>query len=116
MMIPVPADEVVRKEEFANLQHGGKVLGGKLALTDHRLIFESHIFGLKRNRAEIPLPDITAIRACWTKFLNLIPLFPDTVAVTTKDGKEYRLVVYERAAWIDAIQKRTLCFATVANS
>lgn len=99
-------DETLQKTGFANLQRGWEAVGGRLALTDRRLIFESHPFNIQSGKTVIPLPTIADVKECWTKLLNLFPLVPNSIAVTTKDGHEYHIVVYSRKDWIDAIMKQ----------
>jgi hypothetical protein len=104
MKTPMLRDEAPVKDGAANLQRGIETVGGWLYLTDRRLIFESHAFNIETGATIIPLESITGARKCWTKFLNLIPLFPNSVAVSTKEGKEYRFVTFNRQAWIEAIE------------
>ena len=87
----------------ANLQRGAETVGGWLYLTERRLIFESHAFNFQRGATVIPLADITTVTKCWTKFLNVVPLLPNSLAVATRQGQEYRLVVFRRGAWLAAI-------------
>jgi hypothetical protein len=91
------------KDGAANLQRGIETVGGRLYLTNQRLIFESHAFNVQTGATIVPLNEIVGLRKVWTKFLNLIPVFPNSVAVATKAGKEYRLVTFGREGWIDAI-------------
>jgi hypothetical protein len=104
MKTPLRSGETPIKDGAANLQRGIETVGGWLYLTNQRLIFESHAFSIQTGATIIALENITRARKCWTKFLNLIPLFPNSVAVATKEGKEYRFVAFNRQAWIDAIE------------
>jgi hypothetical protein len=97
-------DETPLKDGAANLQRGIETVGGLLYLTNRRLVFESHALNIQTGATIIPLASITGARKCWTKFLNLIPIFPNSVAVSTKEGKEYRFVTFGRQAWIEAIE------------
>jgi len=115
MITPLLADETLQKLEVANIQRGWETVGGKLALTNRRLIFESHPFNIHTGTTEIHLPDIVCVQVCWTKFLNLFPIYPNSIAVTTKNGKEYRLVVKGRSAWIDEIRKRAMLPGSARN-
>jgi hypothetical protein len=91
----------------ANLQRGIETVGGHLFLTSHRLVFESHAFNVQTGVTIISLQNITGARKCWTKLLNFLPLFPNSVAVATSDGKEYRLVLADREEWIHEITAAT---------
>ncbi len=104
METPLLPDETPIREGAANLQRGIETVGGKLYLTNQRLIFESHALNIQTGTTAIPLTGITGIRKCWTKFLNLVPIFPNSIAVSTQEGKVYRVVTSNRQAWIDAIE------------
>ena len=103
VMLP---DEELVMEGFANLQKGIETVGGQLYLTNRRLVFEAHAINIQGGETAVPLKDVTGVRKCWTKFLNLIPVFPNSVAVSTKTGREYRFVLFGRQAWIDAIEQQ----------
>ncbi len=83
----------------ANLQRGIETVGGWLFLTDQRLIFKSHEFNVQKGATEIALRDIASTTPCWTKVLNLIPLAPNSLAVSLKDGTDYRFVLNKRSEW-----------------
>jgi GRAM domain len=104
MKTPPLPDESPVKEGAASLQRGIETVGGRLYLTNQRLVFESHALNIQTGDTVIPLLTITGARKCWTKFLNLIPLFPNSIAISTKGGKEYRFVAVGRQVWIEAIE------------
>lgn len=97
-------DEQIIKEGAANLQKGIETVGGKLCLTNQRLVFEAHKFNVKVGVTEVEISDIQSSQTCWTKFLGIIPPFPNSLAVHTKRGKEYRFVLFGRSAWASAIE------------
>lgn len=97
-----PNEKLLRKSA-ANLQRGVETVGGKLFLTDQRLFFQSHSFNVQTGATEIPLTQVRSTRLCWTKFLNVIPVFPNSLAVETFSGIEYRFVLFNRKAWAVAI-------------
>ena len=94
--------ETTIKSGFANMQRGAEAVGGKLYLTSLRLIFESHKLNIQTGTTIIPLQEISETTPCWTKFLNLVPLFPNSLAVVTSGGEE-RFVLYGRKTWKRAI-------------
>lgn len=96
-------NEFIVKKGGANLQRGVETVGGHLYLTNHRLIFESHRFNVQSGASEIDLSDIQRMEKCWTKFLGFIPSMPNSLAVYTKQEKEFRFVLFNRDAWITAI-------------
>ncbi|MEQ1506627.1 MAG: GRAM domain-containing protein [Myxococcota bacterium] len=105
MNTPVESGERVLRDGAANLQRGIESVGGRLTLTTARLVFESHALNVQTGTTVIPLSEIARIEPCWTKFLGLIPLAPNGLAVTTAAGVEHRFVLFGRAAWLTAIVK-----------
>jgi len=93
-----PNETIVHKGA-ANLQKGIEAVGGKLFLTDQRVVFESHALNVQTGTTEIPLAEIQRVQPCWTKFLNLIPLIPNSLAIQTRDGSEYKFVLFGRSRW-----------------
>ncbi len=93
------------RNSAANLQKGLETVGGKLWLTDQRLIFEAHKFNVQGGNTEIDFADIQGVRPCWTRFLGIIPLVPNSLAVSATDGREYRFVLMGRGAWANAIDE-----------
>jgi hypothetical protein len=49
---------------------------------------------------------IQSCEKCWTKFLGFITLFPNSLAVYTKQGEEFRFVLFGRGAWAAAIESQ----------
>jgi len=78
-----PGESVIR-EAPANLQRGIETVGGKLILTTARLVFEAHALNVQRGSTEIDLAAVKSATPCWTRFLGLIPLMPNSLVVTTK--------------------------------
>ena len=97
-------EELVKKGG-GNLQKGAETVGGFLYLTNQRLIFEAHAINIQGGNTIIELSDIDSTEKCWTKFLNVIPLMPNSLAVYTKTGDEYRFVLFGRSAWQEKINE-----------
>lgn len=95
--------EQIIKQGLANLQKGIETVGGRLYLTNQRLVFEAHTINVQGGTTEIELSNINTTKKCWTKFLGLIPLFPNSLAVFTKTGEEYQFVVFGRGKWAAVI-------------
>ncbi|MEL1263607.1 helix-turn-helix transcriptional regulator [Pseudoxanthomonas putridarboris] len=93
-----PGERLVR-QGFANLQRGWETVGGLICLTSERLRFDSHAINVQPGRTEIRLAEIETVRPCWTKFLNVIPIFPNSLAIHVAGGKEYRFVLWGRHHW-----------------
>src|SRR3954451_10040838 len=103
---PLRPGEALVRESRANLQRGIESVGGHLYLTDQRLIFESHRLNVQCGATEIPLGEGAAMRKQWTKFLNVIPTAPNTIAFATTGGDEYRVVCSKRDDWIAAVEQQ----------
>jgi GRAM domain len=99
-----PGETVVR-EARANLQRGVESVGGHLYLTDQRLIFESHRFNVQRGATIVPLSDVVEVEPIWTRFLGVLPTFPNSIRVRMRDGEDQRIVCSKRGEWIAAIEQ-----------
>ena len=108
MKTALQAAEQIVKTGGANLQRGAETVGGHLHLTNRRLVFESHAFNIQIGSTEIPLATIASSRLCWTKFLNIFPLAPNSLEVMTNDGSAYRFVLFDRGVWQKAIEDQRL--------
>lgn len=108
MKTPLNPDEKIIKQGAANLQKNIETVGGKLYLTNQRLVFEAHSINIQGGTSEIALSNVQSLRPCWTKFLGLIPLLPNSLAVYNKQGEEYRFVLFGRHAWAAAIDAQRL--------
>jgi hypothetical protein len=98
-------DEDMIRDGMASIQRGIETVGGNLYLTTQRLIFESHALNIQTGKTIIPLGDVKDVQTCWTKFLGLIPVFPNGLAVSTKTGETFRFVLFSRTEWMRAILK-----------
>jgi len=99
MKTELNTNEVLIKKGAANLQKGIETVGGYLYLTSQRLIFEAHAINIQSGNTIIDLSNIDSTEKCWTKILNLIPLIPNSLAINSKTGEEYKFVLFGRNAW-----------------
>jgi hypothetical protein len=97
--------ERIVRESGANLQRGIETVGGRLFLTTRRLIFEAHRFNVKTGRTVVRLRDVEDVWKCWTRLFGLVPIFPNSLAVSTAEGKTYRFVMFGRDKWVRAIRE-----------
>ncbi len=107
MDTPLESGETVIKEGRANLMRGAEGVGGRLSLTDRRLVFESHALNLQRGPALLALSEVAGLDKVWTRVFGLIPLAPNGLAIRSADGQELRFVVSGRSKWIEAIEAAT---------
>ena len=102
MKTALEPNEVITRSSWANLFRGWEGVGGRLYLTDRRLVFESHAINFQTGTNELPVCEIAGAKKCWSKFLG-VPLAPTSVVVAMKSGEEFQFVLYFRQTWIDAI-------------
>jgi hypothetical protein len=88
--------EQILKAGAANLQKKIETVGGKLYLTNQRLIFEAHKFNFQRGVTEFQISSIQYLRPCWTMFLGIIPILPNSLLVRKRNGEEVRFVLFGR--------------------
>lgn len=97
--------ELLVKQGGANLQRGAEAVGGKLFLTDRRLVFRSHGMNIQNAGVDIPLTDVTGLAKAWTKMFGAIPLVPNSIVMHTAAGIDFSFVVMGgRGTWISAIE------------
>ncbi len=100
------ANEFLIKQGGANLLRGVESVGGHLYLTNFRLVFESHSFNFQNGATAIPLPYIVKMEKVWTKFLGIIPLAPNAIAVTVNTGEVFNFTLWGGEEWISTIQNQ----------
>jgi hypothetical protein len=108
MKTKLNSHEILVKSGAANLQKGVETVGGKLYLTTQRLIFEAHKINIQGGVTDIKLSDVNTSKLVWTKFLGLIPLVPNSLAVILKNDKEYRFVLFGRKVWQSIIDEKRM--------
>lgn len=101
------AFELYKNEEIladigANLKRGIERAGGRLKITDQRLLFEAHLLNLQSQPAEIPHRNIASVERGGALF----GLTRNVVIVRTKPGPVYEFVVKNTAQIIDLIQQQ----------
>ena len=97
--------ETVLKKGVANMQRGLETVGGKLILTNQRLLFDAHALNFQRGATEVGLQQVVGQKGGWTKFLGSIPLVPNSIVLALADGQELSFVVTGRAKWLAAIEQ-----------
>ncbi|WP_439482634.1 hypothetical protein [Cyclobacterium plantarum] len=93
--------EKIEKEAPATLFKRLEGVGGKLFLTNKRVIFKSHQLNIQRGQTDIDFTSIIGIeKRMVNKWGNA------RLVIRTKAGKEYQLVVYEPELWKKEIYER----------
>lgn len=93
--IGLSEEEVVKHEGPANLFRGIEGVGGKLILTDKRLIFKSHKMNIQSGETQLLLDNIQQASPRKTA-----KLFQNGIRILNKAGEHFDFVVYERDSWL----------------
>jgi hypothetical protein len=102
MIFELKENETILEDVAANLYRGIEGVGGRMKITDRRVIFEPHAFNLQTQAAEIPLEQISEIR----KYNNL-GFIPNGILFKLKSGIQYKFVVWGREHLITLIKNHT---------
>lgn len=91
-------NETLLLEEPANHYLGIEAVGGKIYLTDKRLVFKSHKYNIQNHEFSMPLNDIIDVR----RFRNIG--INNGLAVVLKDDNVEKFVVDEAQEWVDRLK------------
>lgn len=92
------ANERILKEGGANHLKGIEAVGGKLVLTDKRLIFTSHTFNWQNHQEHIDLDQIQSVQS--TRTLGVLP---NGLTIQLPDNKRHKFIVDEPGDWVEKI-------------
>lgn len=99
-------DEKIIREGKANSFTFINSRGGKLAITDRRVLWQGHGFNVGAQADIIELKNIAAYGKCATiSIFNLLIPIPNAFYISTNDGKTYKYTVYKRKEWLAALDK-----------
>lgn len=98
MNIELRNNENLIKQGAANHWQGWEAVGGRLFLTDQRLVFKSHSFNVQRHETSIELEDVA-----FAKPRNNFLLVPNGMSIFLRNGHEERFVIWGRKDWINKI-------------
>lgn len=90
---------ILEKRSASRLVLGFVQVGGRVTLTDQRLLFEAHSFNFKAERVEISLADVLRVDSF------TIGVLPPGFTVHTRSGRKYRFVSYGRNDLVAAIDR-----------
>ena len=94
-------EEEIEEEIFANLFRGIEGVGGKIFLTNERLIFKSHSLNIQKGQTDINYSDIVSVDKRKTA-----KLIDNGIKISTKQGTEYDFVVNDRDDVLIKIQNK----------
>jgi len=93
-------NEQILADVAANMWRGIEAVGGRMKITNRRVIFESHAINLQKIPAEIPMSDISLVGP-----QNTMLIVPNGLVIRLKSGMEYKFVVWGRGRLISLIQQ-----------
>ena len=88
-------------EVAANYFRGIEAVGGKLKITNRRLLFVPHFLNVQNDPIEIPMSDILSV----TK-RNTLGLIPNGLQINMKNFTHHKFVVWNRSKLIRIIESR----------
>jgi hypothetical protein len=93
--------EEILADVGVNLFRGIESVGGRLKITNRRIVFEPTAINLQKIPVEIPYTDISEVGK-----RNSLGIVPNGMLVKTKAGVEYKFVLMGREKIIDLIQSK----------
>jgi hypothetical protein len=99
--VHVEDDEQILKEAGANHFKGLEGVGGKLVLTDKRLIFKSHKYNVQNHQDTYGLDQIDTVLK--TKTLNIIS---NGLTIGLRDQRRERFVIDRPEEWVKCIERQ----------
>jgi hypothetical protein len=90
--------ETVLIETLANIRRKFEYAGGRVRVTDQRVLLEPHAVNFDSRPAEVALADITTVEP-----FNQFFFIPTGVRLTLQDGSQQHFITWSRKAVIDAI-------------
>ena len=94
-------DEKIEIEGPANLFRGMEGVGGKLFLTNKKVVFKSHRINIQKGQTDINYENIKEIIERKTA-----KLIDNGIRIKTNDGEEFDFVVNERKKWIEKLNEK----------
>ena len=93
--------EQILADVAANLFRGTEGVGGKLKITNSRVLFEAHAINIQKQPLEILISDIAEVNT-----RNTLGIIPNGLLIRTKEGVEYKFVVWGRGKLIGLINSQ----------
>jgi TIR domain/GRAM domain len=92
--------EEIQGKFAANMFQGAEAVGGRLIITNQRLLFEAHKINFRQEPLDIPLSDISGVTPS-----NTLGIIPNGIIVRCFSGQQYRFVVSGRKQIIAIIEQ-----------
>jgi len=98
MSVELKKNERILADRGANLFRGFEGVGGRLKITNQRLIFEPHAINIQKQILEVPLNKIKEVNS-----RNTLGIIPNGILIKLISGQEYKFVVWKREELIRLI-------------
>ena len=99
--------ENIEIEGPANLFRGMEGVGGKMFLTNKKVVFKSHKINIQKGQTDILYENITEIVKRKTA-----KLIDNGIRIKTKDENEFDFAVNEREKWIEKLNEKITHYDT----
>lgn len=80
-------------------QKGAIRCDGRLSKTRYHLQFEPFDTSAIIGPTSLALADVVKVDTCWGKGAGILPITPDGIEVTLKDGSQYQFIVGDPQQW-----------------
>jgi hypothetical protein len=94
-------EEVIEREGPANLRRGIEWVGGKLFLTNKRLVFKSHKLNIQKGQTNLALDKIENIHK-----KTAFPFLKNRVNILMREGKKYHFIITGCEEWIEKLHEK----------
>ncbi len=101
--IRLEENETILFEAPANHFKSIEAVGGKLYLTNSRLVFQSHKFNFQNHQLSIPLSNIAKVNR-----YRALGIANTGLSVTTADNTIDKFVVQQREEWMKILQNQNI--------
>ncbi len=93
-------DEVLVAETGSHSLGDAAATGGRLRITNRRIVYQPGFFNFHRRPLEIPLGEVEEVRK------DTMGIWPFVILIRTKSGNEYRFLVWERSRFLGIIRSQ----------
>jgi len=100
MGLALKKNEKILADRACNLFRGIEGVGGRLKITNQRLIFEPHAINVQKQILEVPLNQIKEVNT-----RNTLGFIPNGILIKLVSGQEYKFVVWKREELIRLIDE-----------
>ena len=92
--------EIIEIEGPASLILGKERVGGKIFLTNEKMIFKSHEFNIQKGQTEIKYSEIIELLK-----IKMNSFFDNGIRLKTQNEKSFDFIVNERDLWVEKLKE-----------